>query len=207
MNSKTPCKLWSTIQLFLVSQYLLLRWLNLRWGKKRKHQTYSTFPYSGWPYSYYLQEDSFENKMGAINNRAVTSHVNQGWLSPTRKDAHFTPNATDACSWNSRAHGNSWPWEDFSNLAHLVSSCQQIISHFVEVWCLPRVNEAHHLLKNFRLHIIDFNSILSQKNGKWETLQKNQVPKPLSWFSALGRRQAYLKLLMNRTSPFAPFDC
>lgn len=43
---------------------------------------------------------------------------------------------------------------------YLVGSCQQVISHFVQIWCLPRVNKAHHFLKNFRLHIIDFNAIL-----------------------------------------------
>lgn len=46
-------------------------------------------------------------------------------------------------------------------LYYLVSCCQQVISHLVQVGSLVCVNEAHHLFENLWLHIVDLHTVLT----------------------------------------------
>lgn len=45
---------------------------------------------------------------------------------------------------------------------NLVSCCQQVVGHLVQVGSLVCVNEAHHFFKHFRLHVVDFHTILTE---------------------------------------------
>lgn len=56
-----------------------------------------------------------------------------------------------------RVSGSSFPL-----LYYLISCCKQVIGHFVQVWSLVCVNEAHHLFENLRLHIVDLHTILTR---------------------------------------------
>lgn len=56
-------------------------------------------------------------------------------------------------------------------ITYFVCSCQQVVSHFIEVWCLSCVDKSHHFLKNFWIYIINFYSILL---GKVEEKKKIQ---------------------------------
>lgn len=47
-------------------------------------------------------------------------------------------------------------------LCYLVSGCQQIIRHLVQIGSLVCVNEAHHLFENLRLHVVDLHTVLME---------------------------------------------
>lgn len=59
-----------------------------------------------------------------------------------------------------RVSGSSFPL-----LYYLISCCKQVICHFVQVWSLVCVNEAHHLFENLGLHIVDLHTILTRHKG------------------------------------------
>lgn len=61
-----------------------------------------------------------------------------------------------------RVSGSSFPL-----LYYLISCCKQVIGHFVQVWSLVCVNEAHHLFENLGLHIVDLHTILTRHKGWW----------------------------------------
>lgn len=50
-------------------------------------------------------------------------------------------------------------------LCYLVSCCEQVIRHLVQVGSLVCVNEAHHLFENLGLHIVDLHTILTKTDG------------------------------------------
>lgn len=54
----------------------------------------------------------------------------------------------------------------FLQLNYLVSCCEQVIGHLVQVGSLVCVNEAHHLFENFGLHVIDLHAVLTKTNGE-----------------------------------------
>ena len=45
-------------------------------------------------------------------------------------------------------------------LTYLISSCQKLGSHFVEVSCFSGVNVSHHFLHDVIVHVSDFDAIL-----------------------------------------------
>lgn len=83
-------------------------------------------------------------------------------------------------------HATSANGRSVQHPTYLICSCKQIVSHFVKVRCLPRVNEAHHFFKNLRFHIIDFNSILHQREEIIIILVDRKQIKP-----SLSRTQKY----------------
>lgn len=46
---------------------------------------------------------------------------------------------------------------------HLISCCEQIVGHLVQVGSLVCVNKTHHLLEHFGLHIVDLHTVLREK--------------------------------------------
>lgn len=45
---------------------------------------------------------------------------------------------------------------------HLVSSSKQVVGHLVQVRRFARVDETHHLLKHFGLHVVNLHSVLQK---------------------------------------------
>lgn len=45
---------------------------------------------------------------------------------------------------------------------YLVSCREQVVCHLVQVGSLVRVNEAHHLFENLRLHVVDLHAVLME---------------------------------------------
>lgn len=74
---------------------------------------------------------------------------------------------------------------------YLVSCCQQVVSHLVQVGSLVCVNEAHHFFKHFGLHVVDFHTILTgeeeekRRRFKWRNFRNTFAV----WFFQVGSEQ------------------